>query len=137
MDESSENSISIESTFNEDLGNIEERNDILSKKLEKSIQDERSVKDEKSIQTEKQSQKQNKPIEPTSENLMKARQLLTLADERDYELENPREKKNYCYFGAVKPITVEKNLTPLKVYIYGNSTFSEINYLFYASQSWS
>ncbi len=120
MDESSENSISSESTFNEDLGNIEERNDILSKKLEKSIQDERSVKDEKSIQTEKQSQKQNKPIEPTSENLMKARQLLTLADERDYELENPREKKNYCYFGAVKPITVEKNLTPLKVYIYGN-----------------
>ena len=41
MDESSENSISSESTFNEDLGNIEEKNEILSKKLEKSVQDER------------------------------------------------------------------------------------------------
>ena len=120
MDKSSENSISSESTFNEDLGNIDEKNEILSKELEKSVQDERSVKDEKSIQKEKPSQKQNKPVEIPSENLMKARQLLTLADERDYELENPREKKNYCYFGAVKPIAVEKNLTPLKVYIYGN-----------------
>jgi hypothetical protein len=126
MDESSENSISSESTFNEDLGNIEEKNEILSKKLEKSVQDERSIKDEKSvkeeksIQKEKQSQKQNRSVEAPQENLMKARQLLTLADERDYELENPREKKNYCYFGAVKPIAVEKNLTPLKVYIYGN-----------------
>ena len=111
MDESSENSISSESTFNEDLGNIEGKNEILSKELEKSVQDEKSaVKEEKSVQ-----KKENKPVE-----IQKARQLLTLADERDYELENPREKKNYCYFGAVKPIAVEKNLTPLKVYIYGN-----------------
>ena len=116
MDESSENSISSESTFNEDLGNIEGKNEIFSKELEKSVQDERSsVKDEKSVQKEKTSQKQNKPVEN-----QKARQLITLADERDYELENPREKKNYCYFGSVKPISVEKNLTPLKVYIYGN-----------------
>lgn len=122
MDESSENSISSESTFNEDLENIEGKNDIFSKELEKSAQDERSsVKDEKSVQKKKvqpveaPSQKQNKPVE-----IQKARQLITLADERDYELENPREKKNYCYFGAVKPIAVEKNLTPLKVYIYGN-----------------
>ncbi len=120
MGESSENSISSESIFNEDLGNMDEQNEILSKKLEESVHDERSIKEEKSIQKEKQSQKQNKPVEVPHENLMKARQLLTLADERDYELENPREKKNYCYFGAVKPIIVEKNLTPLKVYIYGN-----------------
>lgn len=126
MDESSENSISSESTFNEDLGNIEEQNEILSKKLEKSVQnersinDEKSVKEEKSIQKEKPFQKQNKPVETLSENLLKARQLLTLSDEREYELENPREKKDFCYFGAVKPIAIEKNLTPLKVYIYGN-----------------
>jgi hypothetical protein len=115
MGESSENSISSESIFNEDLENMDEQNEILSKKLEESVQGEKSVKEEKSIQKEKQSQKQNKPLE-----IQKARQLLTLADERDYELENPREKKNYCYFGAIKPIAVEKNLTPLKVYIYGN-----------------
>lgn len=116
MDESSKNSISSESTFDEDLGNIEERNDILSKELEKPVQDEKSaVKEEKPVQ-----KKKIQPVEVPSQNLVKARQLLTLADERDYELENPREKKNYCYFGAVKPIAVEKNLTPLKVYIYGN-----------------
>ena len=116
MDESSENTISSESTFNEDLGNIEGKNEILSKELEKSVQDEKSaVKEEKSVQ-----KKKVQPVEAPSQNLVKARQLLTLADERDYELENPREKKNYCYFGAVKPIAVEKNLTPLKVYIYGN-----------------
>jgi len=128
MDESSENSISSESTFNEDLGNIEEKNEILSKKLEKSVQDERSavkneksVKEEKIIQKEKTSQKQqNKPVEKQSENLMKARQLLTLSDEKEYELENPREKKDFCYFGENKPIAVEKNLTQLKVYVYGN-----------------
>lgn len=110
MDESSENSISSESTFNEDLGNIEEKNEILSKKIVKSVRDERSVKDEKSFQ-----KNENKPVE-----IQKARQLLTLSDEKEYELENPREKKDFCYFGEVKPITVEKNLTPLKVYIYGN-----------------
>jgi len=121
MDKSSENSISSESTFNEDLGNIDEQNEILSKELEKSIQDEKSIQKEKlDVKEEKKVQKQNKQVENPSENLMKARQLLTLADERDYELENPREKKNYSYFGAVKPIAVEKNLTPLKVYIYGN-----------------
>lgn len=125
MDESSENSISSESTFNEDLGNIEQKNEILSKKLEKSVQNERlikdkSVKEENSVQNKKPSQKSNNPVETSSENLLKARQLLTLVDERDYELENPREKKDFCYFGAVKPIAVEKNLTPLKVYVYGN-----------------
>ena len=124
MDESSENSISSD----EDLGNIEEKNEILSKKIEKSVQDERSavkneksVKEEKIIQNEKPSQKQqNKPVENPSENLMKVRQLLTLSDEKEYELENPREKKDFCYFGENKPIAVEKNLTPLKVYVYGN-----------------
>ena len=124
MDESSENSISSD----EDLGNIEEKNEILSKKIEKSVQDERSavkneksVKEEKSVQKEKPSQKQkNKPVENPSENLMKMRQLLTLSDEKEYELENPREKKDFCYFGENKPIAVEKNLTPLKVYVYGN-----------------
>ena len=110
MDKLSENSISSESTFNDDLENIDEQNEILSKKLEKSVQDKKSVKDEKSFQ-----KKENKPVE-----IQKARQLLTLADEREYELENPREKKDFCYFGGVKPITVEKNLTPLKVYVYGN-----------------
>jgi len=130
MDESSENSISSESTFNEDLGNIDEQNEIFSKKLERSIQDENSaVKEEKSAVKEENSavkeeklflKKQAKSVESSSEKLIKTRQLLTLADEREYELENPREKKNFCYFGAVKPIAVEKNLTPLKVYIYGN-----------------
>ena len=115
MDELSKNSISSESTFDEDLGNIDEKNDILSKKLEKSVKEEKSVQNEKSIQ-----KKKNKPVEVLSENLIKARQLLILEDEKDYELENPREKKDFCYFGAVKPIAVEKNLTPLKVYIYGN-----------------
>jgi hypothetical protein len=116
MDKSSENSISSESTFNDDLENIDEQNEILSKKLEKSVQDKKSVKDEKSIQKENPSQKQeNKPVE-----IQKVRQLLTLSDEKEYELENPREKKDFCYFGGVKPITVEKNLTPLKVYVYGN-----------------
>ena len=129
MDETSEKSISSESTFDEDLGNIEEKNEILSKKIVKSVQDEKSaVKEEKHVQDEKSAvkeekpvqKKQNKPVETPSDNLMKARQLLTLVDERDYELENPREKKDFCYFGGVKPITVEKNLIPLKVYIYGN-----------------
>ena len=123
MDKSSENSISSESTFNEDLGNMEEKNEILSKNLEKSIQDEKSaVKDEKSaVKDEKSIQKKKvQSVEVPSEKLIKERQLLTLADEREYELENPREKKDFCYFGGVKPITVEKNLTPLKVYIYGN-----------------
>ena len=123
MDKSSENSISSESTFNEDLGNIEGKNEIFSKELEKSVQDEKSIKDEKSVQKEKSAVKEDKSVQKKKvqpvEN-QKARQLLTLADERDYELENPREKKNYCYFGSVKPIAVEKNLTPLKVYIYGN-----------------
>ena len=45
---------------------------------------------------------------------------MTLVDEKDYELENPRENKNYGYFGEAKPIAIEKNLTPLRVYIYGN-----------------
>ena len=121
MDESSENSISSESTFNEDFGKIEENNQIVSKELEISIKNEISIKDEKSVQNEKSVQKkQTNPVENTSKNLLKARQLLTLSDERDYELENPREKKNFNYFGAVKPIAVEKNLTPLKVYVYGN-----------------
>ena len=142
MDEMSEKSISSESTFDEDLGNIEVKNEILSKKIVKSIQDEKSaVKEEKHVQDEKSAVKEEKnvqdmksavkeekhvqkknvqPVEVPSQNLVKVRQLLTLADERDYELENPREKKNYCYFGSVKPIAVEKNLTPLKVYIYGN-----------------
>ena len=129
MDETSEKSISSESTFDEDLGNIEEKNEILSKKIVKSVQDEKSaVKEEKHVQDEKSAvkeekpvqKKQKKPVETPSDNLMKARQLLTLVDERDYELENPREKKDFCYFGGVKPITVEKNLIPLKVYIYGN-----------------
>ena len=116
MDKSSENSISSESTFNDDLENIDEQNEISSKKLEKSVQDKKSVKDDKSIQKEKPSQKQeNKPVE-----IQKVRQLLTLSDEKEYELENPREKKDFCYFGGVKPIAIEKNLTPLKVYIYGN-----------------
>ena len=103
MDKLSENSISSESTFNDDLENIDDQNEILSIKLEKSVQKEKHI------------QKENKPVQ-----IQKALQLLTLADERDYELENPRENKNYSYFGAVKPITVEKNLTPLKVYVYGN-----------------
>jgi hypothetical protein len=122
MDKSSENSISSESTFNDDLENIDEQNEILSIKLEKSVQDEKSIQKEKSAVKEEKSVQKNKvqPVKDPSENLMKARQLLTLADERDYELENPRENKNYSYFGAVKPIAVEKNLTPLKVYIYGN-----------------
>ncbi len=101
MNESSENSILSDENF--------DKNEILFKELEKSVQDEKSVQ-----------KKQNKPVEIPSENLLKARQLLTLSDEREYELENPREKKDFCYFGAIKPITVEKNLTPLKVYIYGN-----------------
>ena len=122
MDKSSENSISSESTFNDDLENIDEQNEILSIKLEKSVQDEKSIQKEKSAVKEEKSVQKNKvqPVKDPSENLMKVRQLLTLADERDYELENPRENKNYSYFGAVKPIAVEKNLTPLKVYIYGN-----------------
>lgn len=130
MDESSENSILSESTFNEELENIEEKNQIFSKELENRIKNEISVKDEKSVQNEKNGKdekdeksvqkKQNNSVETTSKNLLKARQLLILSDERDYELENPREKKNFNYFGAVKPITVEKNLTPLKVYVYGN-----------------
>lgn len=122
MDKSSENSISSESTFNDDLENIDEQNKILSIKLEKSVQDEKSIQKEKSVVKEEKSVQKNKvqPVKDPSENLMKARQLLTLSDERDYELENPRENKNYSYFGAVKPIVVEKNLTPLKVYIYGN-----------------
>jgi hypothetical protein len=133
MDESSENSISSESTFNEELENIEEKNQIFSKELEnhvkneisvkdeKNVKDEKSVKDEKNVKDEKSVQKkQNNSVETTSKNLLKARQLLILSDERDYELENPCEKKNFNYFGAVKPIIVEKNLTPLKVYVYGN-----------------
>ena len=114
MDKSSENTISSESTFNEDLGNIEEQNQILLTDFEKIIQVKKLIKNENENENSLQ-KKQNKPVETQY-----ARQLLTLADEKEYELENPRENKNYSYFGAVKPITVENNLTPLKVYIYGN-----------------
>ena len=93
MDKLSDESTSSESTFNEDLGNI---NEIIQSPV---------------LQTE-----QSKPINKQ----LKVRQLLTLSDEKDYELDNPRENKNYNYFGEVKPIAIDKNLTPLKVYIYGN-----------------
>ena len=114
MDKSSENTISSESTFNEDLGNIEEQNQILLTNFEKIIQVKKLIKNDNENENSLQ-KKKNKPVETQY-----ARQLLTLADEKEYELENPRENKNYSYFGAVKPITVENNLTPLKVYIYGN-----------------
>ena len=100
MDKSSENSISSESTFNDDLENIDEQNEILSKKLEKNVQDKKSVKDEKSIQKEKPSQKQNKPVE-----IQKARQLLTLADERDYEDQQYSPPSPMAYYpGSRNPL---------------------------------
>jgi len=96
MDEFSEDS----NSSREDLETNKKKNNMLSIELDKII-------------------KKN-PVEVQSEKLLKVRQLLTLSDEKNYELENPREKKNFSYFGEVKPIMIEKNLTPLKIYIYGN-----------------
>lgn len=96
MDEFSEDSKS----SREDLETNKKKNNMLSIELDKII-------------------KKN-PVDVQSEKLLKVRQLLTLSDEKNYELENPREKKNFSYFGEVKPIMIEKNLTPLKIYIYGN-----------------
>ena len=79
------------------------------------------VKKEQSIVKKEQPIVKNKPQnKEVDDKLLKVRQLLTLVDEKDYELENPRENKNYGYFGEAKPIAIEKNLTPLRVYIYGN-----------------
>jgi len=96
MDEFSEDS----NSSREDLETNKKKNNMLSIELDKII-------------------KKN-PVDVQSEKLLKVRQLLTLSDEKNYELENPREKKNFSYFGEVKPIMIEKNLTPLKIYIYGN-----------------
>lgn len=96
MDEFSEDSKS----SREDLETNKKKNNMLSIELDKII-------------------KKN-PVDVQSEKLLKVRQLLTLSDEKNYELENPREKKNFSYFGEVQPIMIEKNLTPLKIYIYGN-----------------
>jgi hypothetical protein len=122
MDKSSDESMSSESTFNEDLDNIDKIQKPVLKKEQSIVKKEQSiVKKEQSIVKKEQSIVKNKPQnKEVDDKLLKVRQLLTLVDEKDYELENPRENKNYGYFGEAKPIAIEKNLTPLRVYIYGN-----------------
>ena len=122
MDKSSDESMSSESTFNEDLDNIDKIQKPVLKKEQPIVKKEQSiVKKEQSIVKKEQPIVKNKPQnKEVDDKLLKVRQLLTLVDEKDYELENPRENKNYGYFGEAKPIAIEKNLTPLRVYIYGN-----------------
>lgn len=54
-----------------------------------------------------------------SEEKNKIRSMLQQDDVDDYELENPREKVDYSYFGE-KSYLENRNLPPIKVYIYGN-----------------
>ncbi len=48
------------------------------------------------------------------------RSLLTLDDTQDYELEQPKEKIDFTFFGDGPTYLTSKKLPPLKVYIYGN-----------------
>ena len=57
--------------------------------------------------------------QPTT-NEHKLRQLLTQIDIKDYDLKNPSTNQNYSNFGKKKSYLVEKNVEPLKVYIYGD-----------------
>ena len=108
MDNSSDESMSSESTFNEDFGNVDA---IIQQPVQQTEHQP----------TQKMEQKNNLlKKKPVDDKMLKARQLITLEDVNDYELENPRENKNYGYFGEVTPLIIEKNLSPLKVYIYGN-----------------
>ena len=116
MDKSSDESMSSESTFNEDLDNIDKIQQPVLEKEQSIVKKENSIVKKEPIVKEQPIVK-NKSVD---DKLLKVRQLLTLVDEKDYELENPRENKNYGYFGEAKPVTIEKNMTPLRVYIYGN-----------------
>ena len=108
MDNSSDESMSSESTFNEDFGNVDA---IIQQPVQQTEHQP----------TQKMEQKNNLlKKKPVDDKMLKARQLITLEDVNDYELENPRENKNYGIFGEVTPLIIEKNLSPLKVYIYGN-----------------
>ena len=48
------------------------------------------------------------------------RNLITQIDADDYELDNPREVVDFSYFGDQKSYLANKNLPPIKIYIYGN-----------------
>lgn len=48
------------------------------------------------------------------------RALLQQDDADDYELDNPREKVDFAYFGDQPSYLESKRLPPLKVYVYGN-----------------
>ena len=48
------------------------------------------------------------------------RAMLSQDNADDYEVENPREKVDFAYFGDESSYLEKKNLPPIKVYIYGN-----------------
>jgi len=55
-----------------------------------------------------------------SQEMKSIREMLTQEDVDDYELENPREKVDYSYFGDSPSYLESKNLPPINIYIYGN-----------------
>ena len=52
--------------------------------------------------------------------LKSVRSLITMDNADEYELENPREKVDFSYFGDEKSYLEKKNLPQLEVYVYGN-----------------
>ena len=54
------------------------------------------------------------------DNLKSIRDMITMDNADDYELENPRELADFSYFGDELSYLEKKGLPPLKVYIYGN-----------------
>jgi hypothetical protein len=50
----------------------------------------------------------------------KIKNMLIMDNPDVYELENPREKVDFSYFGDEESYLQKKNIPPLKVYIYGN-----------------
>jgi len=54
------------------------------------------------------------------QNLSTVRSLITMDNSEDYELDNPREKVDFSYFGDESSYLEKKKLAPIKVYIYGN-----------------
>ena len=60
-----------------------------------------------------------------SESKKNIRSLLQQEDADDYELENPREKVDFSYFGDQPSYLESKRLPPIKIYIYGNYSHFE------------
>jgi len=52
--------------------------------------------------------------------MQSVRAMLTMDNADDYELDNPKEKVDFSYFGDSPSYLETKKLPPIKIYIYGN-----------------